>query len=76
MLSLRFQTADLYMLAITYDSSVGVLSSVGESGGEGGRAALVVVGVFAGVDGAVDGDGPHGGGVAVTVAVIILATVS
>ncbi|KAL0595567.1 hypothetical protein AAY473_035758 [Plecturocebus cupreus] len=44
-------------------------------GSQGGRAALIVQGGPAVVDGRVDGDGPHAGGVAVTVAVIVAATV-
>ncbi len=55
---------------------VGVLGPVGEGGGQGGGAALVVVRVLAGVDGGVDGDGPHGGRVPVAVAVVVLAAVA
>ncbi len=58
------------------DARVGVLGAVGEGGGQGGGAALVVVRVLASVDGRVDGDGPHGGGVAVAVAVVVLAAVA
>ena len=54
----------------------GILGAVGEGGRDGGRAALVVVGVLAVVDGRVDGDGPHAGCVAVAVAVVVLTTVS
>jgi len=58
------------------NARVGVLGSVAERGGQRGAAALVVVGVLAVVDGAVNGNGPHGGGVAVAVAVVLLAAVA
>lgn len=60
----------------THHASLGVpLPAVAEGGGQGGGAALVVQGRPAVVDGRVDGDGPHAGGVAITVAVVVAATV-
>ena len=51
------------------------LPPVAEGGGQGGGAALVVQGGSAVVDGRVDGDGPHAGGVAITVTVVVAAAV-
>lgn len=60
----------------THHAGLGVpLPAIAEGGGQGGGAALVVQGGPAVVDGRVDGDGPHAGGVAVTVAVVVAATV-
>ncbi len=51
-------------------------SAVAEGAGQGGGAGLVVQGRSAVVDSAVDADRPHGGGVPVTVAVVVFAPVS
>lgn len=60
----------------TYHSGLGVpLPSVAEGGGQSGGAALVIQGCPAVVDCRVDGDGPHAGGVAIAVAVVVAATV-
>lgn len=61
----------------THNASLGVpLAAVAEGGCQRGRAALVVQGRSSVVDGRVDGDGPHAGGVAVAVAVVVAAAVS
>ena len=57
-------------------SGVGVARAIAEGGGQRARAGLVVVRVLPGVNGGVDGDGPHAGGVAITVAVVVLSTIS
>lgn len=60
----------------TYHSGLRVpFPPVAEGGGQGGGAALVVQGRPAVVDGRVDGDGPHAGGVAIAVAVVVAAAV-
>lgn len=64
------------LLGNTHHASLGVpLSAVAEGGCQGGGAALVIQGSPAVVDGRVNGDGPHAGGIAVTVAVIVTAPV-
>lgn len=61
----------------THNASLGVpLAAVAEGGRQRGGAALVVQGRASVVDGRVDGDGPHAGGVAVAVAVVVAAAVS
>ena len=45
--------------------------AVAKRGGEGGGTRLVVAGCAAVVGGRVDGHGPHAGGVAVAVAVVV-----
>lgn len=61
----------------THNASLGVpLAAVAEGGRQSGGAALVVQGRASIVDGRVDGDGPHAGGVAVAVAVVVTAAVS
>lgn len=60
----------------THNAGLGVpLAAVAEGGGQGGGAALVVQRRAPVVDGRVDGDGPHAGGVAVAVAVVVAAAV-
>lgn len=61
---------------MTHHSGVGILGAITESRGQSARAALVVVGVLTVVDRAVDADGPHARGVAVAVAVVVLAPVA
>lgn len=58
------------------NARVGVLGSVTERGRQGGAAALVVVSVLAVVDGAINGNSPHGGGIPVAVAVVLLSAVA
>lgn len=61
----------------THNAGLGVpLAAVAEGGRQRGGAALVVQGRASVVDGRVDGDGPHAGGVAVAVAVVVAAAVS
>lgn len=61
----------------THNAGLGVpLPAVAEGGRQRGGAALVVQGRASVVDGRVDGDGPHAGGVAVAVAVVVAAAVS
>ena len=65
------------MVKHTHHASLWVpLASVAERGGQCGGAALVVQGGASVIDGWVDGDGPHAGGVAVAVAVVIATAVS
>ena len=58
------------------DTGFGVAASVREGRGDGRGTAFIVVGIFAVIDGGVDGDGPHGCGVSIAVAVIVFATVT
>lgn len=61
----------------THNASLGVpLAAVAEGGRQRGGAALVVQRRAAVVNGRVDGDGPHAGGVAVAVAVVVAAAVA
>lgn len=61
---------------LTHHSGLGVaLSAIAEGGGQGGGATLVIQGRPTVVDGWVDGDGPHAGGIAIAVAVIVAAAV-
>lgn len=61
----------------THNASLGVpLAAVAEGGGQRGGAALVVQRRAAVVDGRVDGDGPHAGGVAVAVAVVVASAIA
>ena len=58
------------------DSGFRVSASVGESGSQGGGARLIVMSVLTVVDGGVDGDGPHGSGISITVAVVVFSSVT
>ena len=75
-LKIKDSSKPIYRIRYTYNASVGILGSVRECRGQGGGAALVIVRVLPGVDGGVDGDGPHGGRVPVTVAVVVLTSIS
>lgn len=65
-----------YILLFAYHSRVWVLRSVAERRRQSGRAAFIVMGVLAVVNGAVNGYRPHAGRVSVTVTVIIFAAVA
>lgn len=54
---------------------IGILGTIAECGGQRGAATLVVVCVLAIVDGAVNRNGPHGGSVAIAIAIILFATI-
>jgi hypothetical protein len=64
------------MTSLTTPASWYPLLPLEKGGGEGGGAGFVITGSLAVVGGAVDGDSPHGGGIAVTVAVILRSSVS
>lgn len=60
----------------THDSGMRIFRAVGESRGEGGRAALIVVGIFTVIDRRVYAHGPHGGRIAVAIAIVLLTSIA
>ena len=60
----------------TYHTGVRILRAIAERAGQRGAAALVVVRILPIVDRTVDRNGPHGGGIPVTVAIVLLAPVT
>lgn len=62
---------------MTHNTSLWVpLAPVAECGCQCGRAALIVQGSAPVIDGRVDGDGPHAGGITIAVAVVIATTIA
>lgn len=59
----------------TYHPRVGVLGAIAKGGSKGAGTALVVMGILAVVDGAVDTDGPHTRGVSVTITIVLLSAI-
>uniref|UniRef100_A0A915KKR9 Uncharacterized protein n=1 Tax=Romanomermis culicivorax TaxID=13658 RepID=A0A915KKR9_ROMCU len=58
------------------NASFRIFASIAERRSQCRTAAFVVVGVFAVVDGRIDGNGPHTGGVTVAIAIVIFAPVA
>lgn len=58
------------------DPSVWILGTIAERRCQRRAAAFIVVRILAIVDGAVNGNCPHGGGIAIAVAIILLAAIA
>lgn len=61
----------------THNTGLGIpFATVAKCGCQSGGAALIIQGRASIIDGWVDGDRPHAGGITITVAVVIATTVS
>lgn len=58
------------------NASVGILGTIAERGCQRRAAAFIVMRILAIVDGTVNGYRPHGGGIAIAVAIILLAAIA
>lgn len=56
--------------------SVRILGTIAKCGRQCGATAFIVVRILTIVDGAVNGNCPHGGGIAIAVAIILLAAIA
>ena len=63
-------------LECTYHSSVGIFGPIRKCWCKCGWTAFIIVCIFSCVDGRVDGNGPHGGCIAITVAIIVFTSIT